>query len=302
MKPILEEEAKQKFTEVNILEIFSIFKKSYKLIFLITFIGFIFSVYYSFAANKIYHSVSLLAAAEETSFSQSNSSNNAANSLMSLVSSGSVAGGVDKTQLALRFLQTRDFFKVLYEDEYFLRDLMYVESYDEGTKKLNYSSMDNLPSIEDSFLTFHQAHLDVSYNGKTKFIEIKTKHFSPYVAQEWNEMLIEKVNKYHKEKAVERAEKSLAFYQQRLLATKSSPLSSVYSSGIMNEMQTLSMAAKTDEFAFQVVDSPFLPIRAAEPSRRLILVLGTFLSFIFALLICFLMYVYKKNLFDKYFK
>ena len=70
----------------------------------------------------------------------------------------------------------------------------------------------------------------------------------------------------------------------------------------MNEMQTLSMAAKTDEFAFQIVDSPFLPNQAAEPSRRLILVLGTFLSSILAMLLSFLLFVYKKDLFEKYFK
>ena len=297
----MEEQTKQSFIEVNILEIFSIFKKSYKLIFLLTFIGFLFSLYYSFTANKIYHSVSILAAAEETSFSQSNSSNNTANSLMSLVSSGSIAGGVDKTQLALRFLQTRDFFRVLFQDEYFIRDLMFVESYDEGNKKLNYSSIDSPPSFEDAFRAFHEAHCNVDYNAKTGFIQIKTKHFSPYVAQQWNKMLIDKVNLYHKEKAVDRAEKSLSFFQERLSSAKSSPLSSVYSSGIMNEMQTLSMAAKTDEFAFQIVDSPFLPIQAAEPSRRLILVLGSFLSFIVALLISFLMFIYKKDLFDKYF-
>ncbi len=298
----MEQETKQKFSEINILEIFPILKRSFKFILIVTFIGFIFSIYYAITANKIYHSVSLLAPAEETSFNQSSSSNNAASSLMSLVSSGPAGGGIDKTQLALRFLQTRDFFKVLSEDKYFIKNLMHVESYDEGTQKISYSSTENPPSLEDSFRAFHESHCTIDYNSETGFIEITTKHFSPYVAQQWNIMLINKVNLYHKEKAVERAKKSLDFYQQNLSSSKSSPLSSVYTSGIMNEMQTLSMAAKTDEFAFQIVDSPFLPNQAAEPSRRLILVLGTFLSSILAMMLSFLLFVYKKDLFDKYFK
>ena len=205
----MEHETKQKFSEINILEIFPIFKKSFKFILIVTFIGFIFSLFYM--ANKIYHSVSLLAPAEETSFNQSNSSNNAASSLMSLVSSGPKGGGIDKTQLALRFLQTRDFFKVLSEDKYFIKNLMHVESYDEGTNKISYSSTENSPSLEDSFRAFHESHCTIDYNSETGFIEITTKHFSPYVAQQWNIMLIDKVNLYHKEKAVERAKKSLIF-------------------------------------------------------------------------------------------
>ena len=80
---------------------------------------------------------------------------------------------------------------------------MHVESYDEGTNKISYSSTENSPSLEDSFRAFHESHCTIDYNSETGFIEITTKHFSPYVAQQWNIMLIDKVNLYHEKSSRE---------------------------------------------------------------------------------------------------
>ena len=105
------------------------------------------------------------------------------------------------------------------------------------------------------------------------------------------------------EKEISEAEKSLEFYRTKL---QNSPniqsLRSVYAAGMTNDLQVLSMASKTDEFAFTVIDSPFFPETAAEPSRRLILMLGTIISVIVSFVITLLLYYLNKNLYLRYSK
>ena len=293
----------KEFFEVKIIDIFAILKDAWKLILLITFLGFLYSLYAAMSATKIYYSNSVLTAAEVSSFSSaSQNSGNSSSSIIQLLSNAPSSS--NKADVVIKYLSSRDFFRVLYNDDIFLKQLMYSKSYDLGSNKLNFFEFN--PKSRPSFEKSYEAYLGnviVSNNSKTGFTEILTKHMSPYVAQSWNQTVIDQINSYQKEKEISEAEKSLEFYRTKL---QNSPniqsLRSVYAAGMTNDLQVLSMASKTDEFAFTVIDSPFFPETAAEPSRRLILMLGTIISVIVSFIITLLLYYLNKNLYLKYSK
>ncbi len=293
----------KEYFEVKIIDIFAVLKEAWKLILLITFLGFLYSLYAAMSATKIYYSSSVLTAAEVSSFSSaSQNSVNSSSSIIQLLSNAPSSS--NKTEVVIKYLSSRDFFRILYNDDIFLKELMYSKSYDLGSNKLNFFDFD--PESRPSFEKSYEAYLGnviVSNNSKTGFTEILTKHMSPYVAQSWNQTVIDQINSYQKDKEISEAEKSLEFYRTKL---QNSPniqsLKSVYAAGMTNDLQVLSMASKTDEFAFTVIDSPYFPERASEPSRRLILMLGTIISVIVSFVITLLLYYLNRNLYLKYSK
>ena len=293
----------KEYFEVKIIDIFAVLKEAWKLILLITFLGFLYSLYAAMSATKIYYSNSVLTAAEVSSFSSaSQNSVNSSSSIIQLLSNAPTSS--NKTEVVIKYLTSRDFFRILYSDDIFLKELMYSKSYDLGSNKLNFFDFD--PESRPSFEKSYEAYLGnviVSNNSKTGFTEILTKHMSPYVAQSWNQTVIDQINSYQKDKEISEAEKSLEFYKTKL---QNSPniqsLKSVYAAGMTNDLQVLSMASKTDEFAFTVIDSPYFPERASEPSRRLILMLGTIISVIVGFVITLLLYYLNRNLYLKYSK
>ena len=293
----------KEYFEVKIIDIFAVLKEAWKLILLITFLGFLYSLYAAMSATKVYYSSSVLTAAEVSSFSSaSQNRGNSSSSIIQLLSSAPSSS--NKTEVVIKYLSSRDFFRILYNDNIFLKQLMYSKSYDLGSNKLNF--FDFNPESRPSFEKSYEAYLGnviVSNNSKTGFTEILTKHMSPYVAQSWNQTVIDQINSYQKDKEISEAEKSLEFYRTKL---QNSPniqsLKSVYAAGMTNDLQVLSMASKTDEFAFTVIDSPYFPERASEPSRRLILILGTIISVIVSFVITLLLYYLNRNLYLKYSK
>ncbi len=293
----------KEYFEVKIIDIFAVLKEAWKLILLITFLGFLYSLYAAMSATKVYYSSSVLTAAEVSSFSSaSQNRGNSSSSIIQLLSSAPSSS--NKTEVVIKYLSSRDFFRILYNDDIFIKQLMYSKSYDLGSNKLNF--FDFNPESRPSFEKSYEAYLGnviVSNNSKTGFTEILTKHMSPYVAQSWNQTVIDQINSYQKDKEISEAEKSLEFYRTKL---QNSPniqsLKSVYAAGMTNDLQVLSMASKTDEFAFTVIDSPYFPEKASEPSRRLILILGTIISVIVSFIITLLLYYLNKNLYTKYSK
>ena len=293
----------KEYFEVKIIDIFAVLKEAWKLILLITFLGFLYSLYAAMSATKIYYSNSVLTASEVSSFSSaSQNRGNSSSSIIQLLSNAPSSS--KKSEVVIKYLSSRDFFRILYSDDIFLKQLMYSKSYDLGSNKLNFFDFD--PESRPSFEKSYEAYLGnviVSNNSKTGFTEILTKHMSPYVAQSWNQTVIDQINSYQKDKEISEAEKSLEFYRTKL---QNSPniqsLKSVYAAGMTNDLQVLSMASKTDEFAFTIIDSPFFPERASEPSRRLILMLGTIISVIVSFVITLLLYYLNRNLYLKYSK
>ena len=293
----------KEFFEVKIIDIFAIFKEAWRLILLITFLGFLYSFYSAMSATKIYYSSSVLTSAEISSFSPASSRNSSsASGIIQLLSDSPSTN--NKTEVVIKYLSSRDFFRVLYDDDIFLKELMYSKDYNADSNKLIFFDFD--PNSRPSFEKSYEAYLSdiiVSYDSKSGFTEILTKHMSPYVAQRWNSLVIDKINSYQKNKEISEAEKSLDFYRSRLANSPNiNSLKSVYAAGMTNDLQVLSMASKTDEFAFTVIDSPYLPEKASEPSRRLILILGTIISVLVSFVITLSLYYLNRNLYLKYSK
>ena len=67
---------------------------------------------------------------------------------------------------------------------------------------------------------------------------------------------------------------------------------------INRELISLALSNTNDEYAFRVIDPPHLPERASDPSRTIIVLLGTFLGFIFSCLLALIFNFYKLRKLD----
>ena len=106
----------KEYFEVKIIDIFAVLKEAWKLILLITFLGFLYSLYAAMSATKIYYSSSLLTAAEVSSFSSATQNRgNSSSSIIQLL--GNAPSSSNKTEVVIKYLTSRDFFRILYNDD-----------------------------------------------------------------------------------------------------------------------------------------------------------------------------------------
>lgn len=208
----------------------------------------------------------------------------------------------EKTTLGLAVLQSRKFISEFVARHDILVPLIAAKGWDRETGELIIDSDDYdvaagkwirkarfpkqvIPSMQEAYEKFTEDVLTVTQNSKTKYVTITVEHYSPEVARQWTEWLVEDINETIMRKDVREAEQAIGYLNEQLKATSLAELRNVFSRLIEEQTKTIMLASVTDEYLFKTVDPPVAPEEKTRPKRSIIVLLGAFLSGLVAVLL-----------------
>ena len=293
--------------EIDLRDIFiTVFNYKYTVI-SICVIAAVLSALIAINIPNTYSSQALLApTSDEESLSSQLSSLSSLPSISGLNIMGEEAS---KSTEAIARMQSYNFFATHFLPNIQLQDLMAVKRwdpeknnliyrssvYDDKTKKWSkdfLSPRSNIPSKQKAF----QKYLDIltiSEDRKTSFVTINLKHKSPLIAKEWLDIIVNNINEIMREEDIKRSENSIDFLNESLKNTNIQSIKDAISNLQEAQMKTLMLASSSESYVIKILDEPIVPEKKSEPSRSIIVVLGTLFGGILSLLLIFINRAYR---------
>jgi len=222
----------------------------------------------------------------------------AGNSLVSLVgvSLGGKAG-VSGAQVAQEVLKTRDFFKIIYNNDEHLIKLSAVNGYENGENLFNneiYDSSKQLwikkPTFEQAFSHYRRGII-IDYKWELGgFINASFTHSSPSVARDILSFAIDALNDSQRDKEIAKSSANLEFLQEEISKVVNADLKRAAAGLMQNELKSIMFAKTRKDFIIEPLDSVYQPTSRTSPRPLIFIALC---SFIGLALICLLLMVRK---------
>jgi uncharacterized protein involved in exopolysaccharide biosynthesis len=298
--------------EIDLRELFTAIWQGKWIIIAITTLFAVASVFYAINQPNIYKSEALLAPAEQDQQGGLGALAGQFGGLASLagVNLGS-GGGVDKTQMALEVLKSRQFTSEFIKKHNILPDLMAVESWNRETNQIIYNKdvynkAENKwirevelpfkpePSMQEAYKKFSQI-VSANKDKETGMVTIAIEHVSPFVAQQWVIWLIQDINATMKQRDVLEASKSTSFLTQQLEQTKIADIRAVLYKLVEEQAKTIMFANVRDEYVFTTIDPAIVPEQKSGPKRALICILGVLLGGMLSVMLVLIRYFMNKS-------
>ena len=248
------------------------------------------SVFYGLSLPNIYKSEVLLAPANSQEQGGLGALAGQFGGLASLAGVDLGGGKADNTYMAIEILKSREFFSQFAKMHNILPDLMAIKEWDQSTNSVTYDAEIYLPqndewvreakppkqikpSMQEAIETFKKL-LNIEQDKATGMVNISVEHYSPFVAKQWVDWLIQDINLNMKSRDKQEAEKSIAYLQSQIEKTTISEHKTLLYQLIEEQTKTLMFAEVRDEYAFKTIDSALVPEVEFKPKRALIVVLG----------------------------
>ena len=298
--------------EIDLRELFGVIWQGKWLIIAITAIFAIGSVIFAIMQPNIYKSEALLAPASEE---QGGGLSALASQFGGLASMAGInlggKGGVDKTQMAIEVMKSRQFASDFIQKHHLLPDLMAAEKWNMSENTVIYDTdlydvsaskwirevkapFKPEPSMQEAFKEFSKI-VSVNAAKDTGMVTVSVEHLSPAVAQQWVNWLVEDINKVMKERDVAEAIRSSDFLNKQIAQTNVADIRSILYKLIEEQAKTIMFAEVRDEYVFKTIDPALVPEEKAKPKRALICVLGTMLGGVLAVMLVFIRHFVRKE-------
>lgn len=280
--------------EIDLKELFQVLWQGKLTIILTIVVASTIAVGVALSMPNIYRSEALLAPVS----AESGGLGNLASKFGGLASLAGVSlpggGGGDKTTTGLEVLKSRVFFADFMAKHDVLVPLMATKGWNASNNQLiidedvfNTSTQQwvreakpprgSKPSVQEAHEAFVKL-LSVSQDKETGFVTIGIEHYSPYVAQQWINALIEMINETIKAQDVTQAQRSIDYLEAQIASTQLAELQAGFFEMIQSQTETIMLANASPEYLFKTLDPAVVPELKAKPKRALICVLGALLG------------------------
>ena len=233
-------------------------------------------------APNIYKTTAILAPSQSkfsSNFSGVQSSFGGIAALAGLESSGSIT----PTSIAIMTLSSVDFFKTLYADEDFLKNMIAISAIDADGLNPQYDSRyikNNKwvlkPSMASASRIFYQKHFSVFKDRKSGFVYLHVEHTNPVLAYLMQKTVLNNINEYMQSKHTLQSQKALDYIEQKIALTNNRDVKNVLAKLAERELQILILSKADSGFAFETIQSPSIPTEKDRP-RKSIMVLNAFI-------------------------
>ncbi len=285
--------------DLNVKELFTILWNKKILIASVTLTFALISVVYSLTLPNIYKSTALLAPA--TSNDNLSSQLSSYSSLAGLAGISVPSGEVTKSQEAIQRMRSFEFFSKFFLPNIQLENLLAVKEWlpEQNTilynekkfnskesrwvRKVNYP-LKVIPSDQEAFKRYLKL-VNISEDKKTSFVSVSVKHQSPFISKKWVEIIVLNINESMRDEDKRVAQNSINYLSESSKTTNFQSVRDAMSNLLENQLQTLMLASSNDDYVYKIIDSPIVAEQKIEPSRAVICILGTFLGFIFGILV-----------------
>jgi len=244
------------------------------------------SLVYIISLPNIFKSTAILAPSQSNYSSNFSGVQKSLGGLAALVGSSGAAADVTPTTIALKTLDSFDFFAHLYNHDNFLYYFLAAsEVSDQGiVQKVNsiYDQEKKIwlqkPSLSSAYKRFYGEHFSYFRDRKSGFIYLHMEHNSPYQAMILNKIIIQEINTYIVKQSSDESNRALGYIEEKISNTSSVDVRGVLGKLAERELQILMLSNATDEFAFKIIQSPFLPYERDRPRRTILLLNSILLS------------------------
>lgn len=298
--------------EIELRELFGALWKGKWIIIATTFVFTIGAVLYALSLPNIYKSDVLLAPAESSSGGGLSKMAGQLGGLAALAGVNLGAGESSQTDLAVQVMKSRQFVEAFINKHELLVPLMAAKDWDLSNNKLildeelyNSSTGEWLrepdglrgakPTAQEAFQVFNKEVLSISQDKENGLYTVSVKHYSPYIARQWVNWLIEDINKVMRERTIAETSQNLAYLNAQLQKTAVADMQSTFYKLIEEQTKSLMLAEVQEEFIFKVVDPAVVPELKDMPKRGLLCVLGSMLGCMFGIAIVLIRFTIIKS-------
>lgn len=290
--------------EIDLRELWNVIWQGKWIIGGVTFFFGVVSVIYALSLPDIYKSEALLAPAEENSGGGLAGMAGQLGGLASLAGINLGSGGADKTALAIEVLRSREFVSKFIAKHDLLVTLVAARNWDRDRNELlidpdiydqerkkwvrpHKPPFKAEPSMQEAYKSFTEL-FSVSEDKKSNFVTVSVRHYSPFVAKQWVDWLVEGINYEIKAREVAEAKKSIEYLSSQLTKTSIADMKSIFYELIEEQSKTIMFAEVRDEYVFKTVDSAVVPEVKIKPSKRLIFVFALIFGVVIGSLFVFM--------------
>ncbi len=259
----------------------------------------LFSIIYSLYLPDIYTSSTLLApSSQEESLS---SSLGGLSGLASMAGVNIPKGSITKSQIAVKRIESHEFFAKYFLPNILLENLMAVEKWQPNGNHIVYDSRifdkdsntwvrkisypkQKKPSSQESFQEYKKI-LQIDEDKETGLVTISIRHQSPHIAKKWIDVIIININESMRSIDIENAQNSINFLNETTPSVSIQSLKSVITNLLEIQMQTLTLASSNKAYVFEVINSSLVSEEKSGPNRSLTCIIVTILGAMFAVII-----------------
>ncbi|AWA98771.1 LPS O-antigen length regulator [Vibrio harveyi] len=298
--------------EIDLRELFGALWKGKWLIIAATFVFAVGTVLYALSLPNIYKSDALLAPAESSNGGGLSKMAGQLGGIAALSGINLGASESSQTDLAVQIMKSRQFVEEFINKHGLLVPLMAAKGWDLANNKLildedlyNPTTGEWLrepnglrgatPTAQEAFEVFSKEVFNVSQDKESGLYTVSVKNYSPYIAQQWVNWLIEDINKVMRERTIAETTQNLAYLNTQLQKTAVTDMQSTFYKLIEEQTKSLMLAEVQGEFTFKVVDPAVVPELKVSPKRALICVLGTLLGGLLGVMIVLVRFTFRKE-------
>ncbi|ACV26337.1 Wzz/FepE/Etk N-terminal domain-containing protein [Kangiella koreensis] len=135
----------------------------------------------------------------------------------------------------------------------------------------------------------------ISQDAEKGLVNISVTHYSPRIAKQWTDWLVQDINEHMKERALKEANESIKYLEEQINQTSVAEIRAVFSELIQEQHKTKMLAQVSDEYVFKTVSEAKAPEEKDKPKRALICIIGTLLGGFLSLFIVLMSGLYKRE-------
>ncbi|WP_199450293.1 Wzz/FepE/Etk N-terminal domain-containing protein [Vibrio harveyi] len=298
--------------EIDLRELFKALWKGKWIIIVTTLVFAIGSVLYALSLPNIYKADALLAPAESSNGGGLSKMAGQLGGLAALAGVNLGGGEFSQTDLAVQVMKSRQFVEAFINKHDLLVPFMAAKDWDLSNNKLILDEKiynpttgkwlrepDGMrgatPTAQEAFEVFIKEVLSISQDKESGLYTVSVKSYSPYLAQQWVNWLIDDINKVMRERTIKEASQNLTYLNAQLQKTAVADMQSTFYKLIEEQTKSLMLAEVQEEFIFKVVDPAVVPELKDGPKRALICVLGILLGGMLGVAIVLVRFAFRKE-------
>jgi uncharacterized protein involved in exopolysaccharide biosynthesis len=217
-----------------------------------------------------------------------------------------------KSQEAIARVQSFKFFSTSFLPFVSLKDLVAAKNWDSAnnliiydkklfdsalnkwTRKPKYYTKTTIPSDQEAF-KYYRNSISIREDKKTSVVSLSVEHVSPYIAQQWAELIIKNIDSSMRNQDRRDTMRSVEFLNSLSPTVNYEEIKKALSSLQQEQMKRLMMIEGNEDYVFKVLDSPIIPEVKSKPQRAFIVILGTFLGTMLGIILTLASYFYRTS-------
>jgi hypothetical protein len=199
---------------------------------------------------------------------------------------GAALGGGGNKDEYLEYLKSHDFTARFIEDENLLPVLFY-RKWDAQHGRWNVDDPDDVPTVSDGVDLFDRAIRSIQEDRRTGLVTLTILWRDRELAAKWANLLVARVNRDLRQRAIAESEASIAFLNSELAKTGPVELRQSLFRLFENQTKTIMFARVRPQYAFKVIDPAYVPDadKFVRPKRLAMILIGALAGLLGGLLL-----------------